>query len=692
MDKIQFILDNLPDMYNKESDSNIYAILNSIGTELDVFLKQADEVRNAKFVDYAKDSDLDRLAKIINMKRFVNETDDAFRGRIKSRVPSFVGGGAISALKQVVVNYLGVEPIIIEHYKSGEGHPYFDNGVLNGLSLSSINSTNVKISSGIAYVKGNRYSLNEANQVIAVGNQYLKYNLFTDTDKNISNFEGKIAGSIVENSNIIKRGSSNVLPAPSSFTIELTDSQYSQTRTLDGTLFVQSHVANGAMDEMLFSFNLIQEIERKIGKIPGSDTASKVAWLKTNVSKLVANWYGWGTTILSNPTGTTDFVGKVSGSVTENANIAKWNSGQATLQTPTGAWNEDTTANYTSINSQNGSSFQTATTAGTTGLQAQHMFSFDLIAYVKKKYGIDVPGADTASKVTWLKANISAITCNWYGYGSSPTGNKAYLSVWRTNGNVWYSNPVSHTLNSISKLSLTWVDNNSMDSNGFVHFLAYSDPSNGTVASNIYTDYISLDVTMKSGSNKATFNVWDGTWTYYPESHTSGSVTKLSRSITTSIPNAIQSDGFVHYIAYADASNGLYPSTIYTDYVELEIYMKNNTYITVETDNTVKSNQALIGLANGTSITDMRNILDPENHYITNTASITVQIPFNFTSSNIPLEDVKDILRNTKAAGIALLIKIMETYNDYIQLTENAHSYFLMGFSGIGGNNILGGQ
>jgi hypothetical protein len=299
MDKIKFILDNIPDLYNKEEGSNIYNLLNSIAVELDTFVSNLEEVRKAKFVDYAVQNDLDKIAAILNMKRFINENDDSFRGRIKSKVPSFIGGGAISALKQVVNNYLGVEPIIIEHYNTDEGHPYFDNGVINGLTITNSGGLVITIKSGVSYINGTRITSNDSNLTL----------------------------------------SSN------------------------STLYIK--------------------------------------------------------------------------------------------------------------------------------LNSNGTFSFD-------------------------------------------TSNTA----------------------------------------------------------------------------------------------TSSQIIIASVVTTTSV---------------------------------------------------------------GT-ITDMRLILNPEEHYITNTASITVQIPYNFTSSNIPLENVKDILRNTKAAGIALLIKIMETYNDYVEIADSVNSYFLVGFSGIGGNNILGGQ
>jgi hypothetical protein len=44
---------------------------------------------------------------------------------------------------------------------------------------------------------------------------------------------------------------------------------------------------------------------------------------------------------------------------------------------------------------------------------------------------------------------------------------------------------------------------------------------------------------------------------------------------SANVPYAIDSNGFVHFLAYTDASDGITPSTIYTDYAQLQISFKN---------------------------------------------------------------------------------------------------------------------
>ena len=156
MAKIDFILDKFSDkIYNKEKSSNLYKILSSLSSELDVFITKLDEVKNAKFVDYAKGNDLDRIGNIVNVIRFRNENDATYRGRIKGKVPTFIGGGTVTAIKEVVHSFLGVEPIVVEHFKEGEGHPVFINGVMNGLSINNSN-LELNISAGVWYINGKR--------------------------------------------------------------------------------------------------------------------------------------------------------------------------------------------------------------------------------------------------------------------------------------------------------------------------------------------------------------------------------------------------------------------------------------------------------------------------------------------------------------------------------------------------------
>ncbi len=116
----------------------------------------------------------------------------------------------------------------------------------------------------------------------------------------VENFEGKVSGSVVENAHTAHNGKSATLLAPTAFTSELSTTAYGNSNKLEGTLHTYSTTVNGEQAQDKRSFNLIESVERNIGKIPASDTAGKVAWLKANVAKLTANWHGLGSSVGGN--------------------------------------------------------------------------------------------------------------------------------------------------------------------------------------------------------------------------------------------------------------------------------------------------------------------------------------------------------------------------------------------------------
>lgn len=201
---------------------------------------------------------------------------------------------------------------------------------------------------------------------------------------------------------------------------------------------------------------------------------------------------------------TSDFKNKVSGSTIENPNKAKRSDSTntaglwSTLEPPSsGKLLEFGGAFYNNLNSIDGNYAITANNSNTN--IAQELFSFNIIEILTRKYGVEIFGGATtlAEKVAKAKTIITNITCNWNGYGSSPSGTKAYLDVWNAKNGTWDGYPISHLYGSVKKLTKTYTTTAYVliDSNGFVHYIAYADPSNGTTQSVINTDYINLDIT-----------------------------------------------------------------------------------------------------------------------------------------------------------------------------------------------------
>ena len=113
---------------------------------------------------------------------------------------------------------------------------------------------------------------------------------------------GKIAGDIIGNPNIVKHGYVTALITPSSFsTDDESQVNYNAISTLDGTSMVPSTTLVNRITQVLLSFNVIVEYERKFGHIPvdtsGTDAevlARKITWFKNNVYNIRCNVYTCG--------------------------------------------------------------------------------------------------------------------------------------------------------------------------------------------------------------------------------------------------------------------------------------------------------------------------------------------------------------------------------------------------------------
>lgn len=186
-----------------------------------------------------------------------------------------------------------------------------------------------------------------------------------------------------------------------------------------------------------------------------------------------------------------DFAGKVSGSTAINPNIAMRGSYDS-LKAPSYFSYED----ESSIDTLNNITKSQSTSVN--GQIPQQLFSFNIIRILEDKFGQLPCGNDITSKVAWLKANIKSIVCNWWGYGSCPSGNKGYLQCWDPTLSSWTGSH-TNTTNIISLVSDYWLSNR-IDTNGFIHFLAYTDASDGITPSTIYTDYVNIEIALNSGA------------------------------------------------------------------------------------------------------------------------------------------------------------------------------------------------
>ena len=165
---------------------------------------------------------------------------------------------------------------------------------------------------------------------------------------------------------------------------------------------------------------------------------------------------------------TTDFTGKIAGSLTVNRNTAKGTGFSSTIMTaptPYGAWTSD----YNQVQQDNlkvlGTGYHQMYNTATS--VAYSLYSFDIIAAIEKQYGQTLWRGKTllAEKIAIAKEITSNIVCS--ASGKAPSALKTlYLSAF--NGTV-YDTPVSASASAVTTLKKT-VTSNYIDSNGYVHF------------------------------------------------------------------------------------------------------------------------------------------------------------------------------------------------------------------------------
>ncbi|MCU5595094.1 BppU family phage baseplate upper protein [Bacillus mobilis] len=189
-----------------------------------------------------------------------------------------------------------------------------------------------------------------------------------------------------------------------------------------------------------------------------------------------------------------DLRGKVARSTVENGHSAKTTGSKTTLVNPTDTLAE-AEGEYPRLYTVNGAPYFNMSATINGGI-AQQLFPFNIIRTLEDKYGPQIWQGKTtlAEKVTIAKQVVTKIIGNWFGFGSSVNGNKTNLSYWNHLTSAW-GTVLVHVSGSVSKLTQTSTNTSAyIGSDGFVHYLAYAEPSNGTVASVINTDYIELEL------------------------------------------------------------------------------------------------------------------------------------------------------------------------------------------------------
>lgn len=189
-----------------------------------------------------------------------------------------------------------------------------------------------------------------------------------------------------------------------------------------------------------------------------------------------------------------DYVNKTTGNLTTNPNLFRYRQATALATAITDFTTEVSQSHYDAVEAIGGT---TSTWGTTTNLNIpQMLWSFDVIKILEAKYTTAIWGGLTAlsDKVAKAKTMITKIIYDYRGYGTNSAGSSVTLNRWRSDTNTWYGNWTYNNTVVTQHLISSLTPSNNIDANGMIHLMANTAASNGTVASNLITDYVHLEL------------------------------------------------------------------------------------------------------------------------------------------------------------------------------------------------------
>jgi hypothetical protein len=111
----QNILSRLSNLFTKDPNSNLGQFIGAVGDQLDKVDPAQTNLEQQFAVSTATGAALDLHGKDWGIPRKLNESDDDYRKRIQALVPIYTNGPTVAAITQIVRNFTGVDPIILEY-------------------------------------------------------------------------------------------------------------------------------------------------------------------------------------------------------------------------------------------------------------------------------------------------------------------------------------------------------------------------------------------------------------------------------------------------------------------------------------------------------------------------------------------------------------------------------------------------
>jgi hypothetical protein len=115
MSQLQTLLDRLSNIFTRDSISNLSQLLGTVGNQLDQVDPAQTNLEQQFAVSTATESALDSHGMDWGIPRKPYEADSDYRKRIQALVPIYTNGPTVAAMNQIIHNFTGVDPIILEY-------------------------------------------------------------------------------------------------------------------------------------------------------------------------------------------------------------------------------------------------------------------------------------------------------------------------------------------------------------------------------------------------------------------------------------------------------------------------------------------------------------------------------------------------------------------------------------------------
>lgn len=288
----------LTDAYTKNPDSNIGKLVVILSEQIDEVRGTLNKIEEWRDIDKAQGTTLDLIGENVGQTRGL-ATDEIMRILIRARVARNLSDGTFNGIIKALAVTLNTtsDRIKIKELYDDIDDPEPAAIAITGLPLDVLNNSGLSATQfGLITQR-----VLPGGVRVAVIELAGTFSFASDPDhivkgRSVSNFKSKIAGSGDLNPHVLKAiGNGTGLPAPTSYTFEVTTADYSRTASIDGQTYRSGATTDTKQTSHLFVFKVIDHVERLYGPIPGATLADRVAWLKANISNFTVTWRGFGT-------------------------------------------------------------------------------------------------------------------------------------------------------------------------------------------------------------------------------------------------------------------------------------------------------------------------------------------------------------------------------------------------------------